>query len=117
MHFASISLMKKMHPHFYFAGAILCLEHDFFEISCVKIETTKPGSGGFGYYTAELEEPTIQEDIWGVKWFPEIDKWCEETFGPQDLWGEEPVNGWKRMRNKYFFVDDSQLTWFLIKWL
>jgi len=65
----------------------------------MNIETKSPGSGGFEYYIAELEEPEIQNDPWGRDWFPEIDKWCEETFGPQDYWGEEPVTGWKRMRN------------------
>lgn len=85
----------------------------------MKIETQKPDSGGLGYFVAELEEPAWIDidDIWGLRWFPEIDEWCENTFGPQDLWGEEPVSGWKRMRTKYVFVKEDQLSWFLIKWL
>jgi len=70
------------------------------------------------YYIAELEEPTQSrpEDLWGFEWYPEIDEWCENTFGPQDFWGEEPVNGWKRMRNKYVFTYKDQLTCFVIRW-
>ncbi len=84
----------------------------------MKIEILRPDAGGMGYYVAELEEPETQnKDPWGVTWFADIDKWCESTFGNQDSWGAEPDTGWKRMRNKYFFVEESQLSWFLIKWL
>lgn len=83
----------------------------------MKIETLKPDASGAGYFVAELEEPELADDPWGYKWFPEIDKWCEETFGQQDLWGEDPQTGWKRMRNKYFFTEEDKLTWFMIRWL
>jgi len=79
----------------------------------VKIETHKPYSSGLGYYVAELEELGTIND----PWYPDIDEWCENTFGQQDLWGEEPQTGWKRMGNKYFFVQEDKLSWFLIKWL
>lgn len=83
----------------------------------MKIEVHKPEDTGAGYHVAELEEPDDISDLWGFNWFPEIDDWCESTFGQQDLWGEQPVSGWKRMRAKYFFTDSSKLSWFLIKWL
>lgn len=83
----------------------------------MKIETHKPESAGLGYYAAELEEINTPDDIWGHKWYPDIDTWCEDTFGQQDLWGEAPVTGWKRIRNTYFFVKEEQLAWFLIRWL
>jgi len=83
----------------------------------VKIETHKPEYAGLGYYVAELEELDTPDDIWGIHWYTDIDKWCESTFGQQDIWGEEPVTGWKRIRNKYVFVKEDQLSWFLIRWL
>lgn len=86
----------------------------------MKIEVHKPHEAGYGYYVAEMEEPRGDElinDAWGFNWFPDIDAWCESTFGQQDYWGEEPQNGWKRMRNKYYFTNEDKLSWFLIKWL
>jgi hypothetical protein len=68
-----------------------------------------------GYYVAELEEPHPALP-WGQDWYPEIDQWCNETFGSEDLWGENPVNGWKRMRDKYFFIDEAKLSWFVLRW-
>lgn len=82
----------------------------------MKIEIHKSDSTGLGYYAAELEEVDNSYDIWGIDWYPDIDQWCKDTFGQQDFWGEEPVTGWKRMRNKYFFVKEDQLAWFLIRW-
>ncbi len=71
-----------------------------------------------GYCVAELEEPdSVASDPWGIEWYPDIADWCERTFGHQDLWGEEPVTGWKRMRTKYCFVEKDKLTLFLIRWL
>jgi hypothetical protein len=71
-----------------------------------------------GYYIAELELPThlVSLGTWGKDWYPDIDRWCEETFGVSDIWGENPVNGWKRMRNKYFFTDEAKLNWFVTRW-
>lgn len=82
----------------------------------MRIEIHKPDESGAGYHVAELEEPETTDDPWGIKWFPEIDQWCEETFGKQDFWGSSIVSGWKRMRNKYFFTDEDKLSWFVIKW-
>ena len=73
---------------------------------------------GNDYYIAELEYPEQAKklDIWGLSWYTEIDDWCTRTFGPQDMWGEEPVSGWKKMRNKYYFTKDSQRAFFILKW-
>jgi hypothetical protein len=68
------------------------------------------------YYIAELDEPLPLRDPWGRHWYPEIDEWCKQTFGVQDIWGESPVKGWKRMRNKYFFTDQAKLNWFITRW-
>ena len=71
-----------------------------------------------GYYIAELDEQEVTDPIdnWGHSWYPEADSWCEHTFGSSDLWGEEPLNGWKRMHNRYFFVDQAKLNWFVLRW-
>jgi hypothetical protein len=71
-----------------------------------------------GYYIAELEEPEPEplSDPFGQFWYLEIDTWCVETFGASDFWGEYPVTGWKRMRNKYCFTDEAKLNWFMTRW-
>lgn len=72
-----------------------------------------------GYYIAELEFPTpgkLAKDPYGHGWYPDIDAWCESTFGEMDLWGDEPQTGWKRMRSKYFFTDQKKLEWFVMRW-
>jgi hypothetical protein len=82
----------------------------------MKIETSSLQGD---YYIAELPEvPTVphNNDPWFHESYTDIDQWCEETFGSQDFWGEEPVTGWKRMRNKYYFVDQSKLNWFVLRW-
>lgn len=71
-----------------------------------------------GYFTAELDEPEWHPglNLWGQDWYPEIETWCEQTYGAGDLWGEEPVTGWKCMRNKFFFTEEKQLEWFVLRW-
>ena len=70
-----------------------------------------------GYYVAEFDEPEDGIiDVWGYSWFQEGDEWSEQIFGASDVWGEEPVIGWKRMRNKYFFTEEKQLSWFALRW-
>lgn len=79
--------------------------------------TVKTHYEGDEYYIAELPTPDYDNgDPWFFTEFKDTDRWCEDTFGVQDLWGEEPVTGWKRMRNLYFFVDEEQLTWFITRW-
>ena len=73
-----------------------------------------------GYYVAEVEFPTpgvIATDPYGSAWYPDIDAWCEQTFGEMDFWGQKPVNGWKRMRNKYFFTEQKYREWFVLRFL
>ena len=72
-----------------------------------------------GYYIAELEYPSpkeVAEDPYGMYWYPDVDDWCEETFGVTDIWGNNPVTGWKRLREKYFFTDEAKLNWFKLRW-
>lgn len=69
------------------------------------------------YCIASLEEPDdCGNDLWYTGFYQDTDQWCEATFGPSDRWGEIPKNGWKRMRNKYFFTDNNKLTLFCLKW-
>ena len=70
------------------------------------------------YYIAELDEPTHVPggDMYYSKDFPDTDHWCTETFGSQDMWGETPVSGWKRMRNKYYFITKSACELFVLRW-
>lgn len=82
----------------------------------MKIEISDLNGGNGGYYIAELEEPEGEVNIWGHGWYPEIDEWCTLTLGEEDYWGADPVNGWKRMRNKYYFTDKEKLSWFVIRW-
>ena len=81
----------------------------------MNIQTTYSGD----YYIAELDEPNWHPgfDPWGGDWYPDIDIWCIQTFGKSDLWGEKPVTGWKRMRNKYFFTEEKLLDMFVMRWL
>ena len=45
-----------------------------------------------------------------------IDQWCEETFGPSDMWGEDRVTGWKRMYKRYYFSNTELLNMFALRW-
>lgn len=71
---------------------------------------------GHDYYIAEVEGIVDPEDLWFRSSFLDIDAWCTRTFGNQDMWGEEPESGWKRMMNKYYFVKDSQRAFFILRW-
>ena len=68
------------------------------------------------YHIAVMEHPEPPHSTWGEDWYPDIDAWCEETFGASDIWGENPVSGWKRMTNKYFFTDPAKRDWFITRW-
>ena len=70
------------------------------------------------YFILEIviTDAMVAEDPWLVKQFPDIDQWCTDSFGEEDIWGEEPVNGWKRMRNKYFFTKEDMCSMFMLKW-
>ena len=73
---------------------------------------------GDGYHIIDVEEPEWIRDInpWYHYDYKEVDAWCEQTFGSQDVWGSKPVTGWKRMRNRYYFVDKGKLRWFVLRW-
>jgi hypothetical protein len=70
------------------------------------------------YYIVQVDvtDAMLAEDPWGREWFPEIEAWCHQTLGQQDMWGEPVVTGWKRMRNKFFFADEDMLTMFKLVW-
>jgi hypothetical protein len=68
------------------------------------------------YYTVTIDEDHQSGDTWYEHSFQDVDAWCGQTFGEQDLWGEDPKTGWKRMRNRYFFTDKNKRDWFVLKW-
>ena len=73
-------------------------------------------SSDTGYYIVTVQEPLNNYDPWHYEAYHEVDNWCTQTFGKTDIWGEEPVTGWKRMRNSYFFLYESHLTLFKLRW-
>ena len=83
----------------------------------MKIEVCK----SFGdYYILKLERPAVPDraipDHFGHLWYPHIDQWCEEIFGPQDIWGGDPITGWKRMYSRYYFTKEEMLSAFILRW-
>ena len=68
-----------------------------------------------GYYVAAINEETSNQNYWD-ELYPEITAWLVETFGDEDFWGSEPVNGWKRMANKYYFTTEDKRNLFLLRW-
>ena len=72
---------------------------------------------GGDYHIVELEEPVVGlADPWYHNEYLNVDAWCEQTFGPSDIWGQEIVSGWKRMRNRYYFVGEDKFNWFVTRW-
>ncbi len=74
---------------------------------------------GVDYYIAELSD--ITDEMWatdprGYHWHTDVAEWCTNTFGPSDIWGENPVTGWKQMRNKFYFTKASMRTFFILRW-
>jgi hypothetical protein len=63
-----------------------------------------------GYFVAQ-----VTLDVNEV-YLDDVDAWCEQTFGPQDVWGSAPVTGWKRMFWKYCFTDEEMLSMFVLRW-
>lgn len=80
------------------------------------IETQSRTEQYWGYYTATIDEDHHDGDPWYHDSFAEISSWCINTFGNEDLWGSKPKSGWKRMRNKFFFDDESKLNLFVLRW-
>jgi hypothetical protein len=73
---------------------------------------------GGDYHIVVLEEPEWVKGItpWYHDHYKDTDEWCEQTFGPQDIWGQQIDTGWKRMRNRYYFVSEDKLNWFVLRW-
>ena len=81
----------------------------------MEIKTESPIADYFILEIAVTDE-MVAEDPWLLHQFLEIDKWCADSFGEQDVWGSDPVNGWKRLRNKYFFTKEDMCSMFMLKW-
>jgi hypothetical protein len=68
------------------------------------------------YHIVQILKECDPDDLWYLKSFHDVDEWCSDTFGPQDIWGSDPTSGWKRMRNNYYFLDKQDLMIFVLKW-
>ena len=67
------------------------------------------------HYVAELRDYTDAETRYGDT-HPKITEWCTQTFGTEDCWGADPISGWKRMTNRYYFTDEQNLELFVLRW-
>jgi hypothetical protein len=70
---------------------------------------------GSRYYTVE---PPMFKGNWD-----EMNTWCEQTYGPSgSLWREtksltpEPLKRWYANNAKFWFKDQKDRDWFIIKW-
>lgn len=69
------------------------------------------------YYFAELGEFVAPDrDIFCNIPMKPLEDWCESVFGEQDIWGSEPVSGWKRMRNTFYFTREELRDMFVLRW-
>lgn len=75
---------------------------------------------GARYHTVE---PEISWDLagdWGsIDSWEQMEKWCISTFGPTSaMWGERvPVlHRWYMNNAKFWFRDQKDLEWFILKW-
>ena len=71
---------------------------------------------GKQYYTIS---PPMFESNW-----PDMELWCEETFGPTgSLWKErknltpEPNQRWYANDSKFWFLEEKDLNWFVLRWM
>jgi hypothetical protein len=73
---------------------------------------------GMEYFILELDDENIFDDSdkWGHDLYPEQIEWCRVTYGSEDFWGEPVVNGWKRMRNKFYFTKEDMRSLFILRW-
>jgi hypothetical protein len=57
----------------------------------------------------------------GVSW-RDMSDWCSETFGPvsdvwqADKWFTEPGARWYQNNAKFWFRDEADRIWFLLRW-
>ena len=68
------------------------------------------------YHVVELREDIPDWWMSSKHTIQDVDTWCEHAFGASDCWGSEPVTGWKRLDNQYFFTDQNKLNWFVLRW-
>lgn len=66
-----------------------------------------------GYYVVGVDAEQRGETYYDEK-YPYLTAWCLQTFGPEDFWGSDPVSGWKRMGNQYYFTKEEMRTIFLL---
>lgn len=95
-------------------AAFTRLWQDIFKVN-QKVSDIKLGEGtvyGSRYYTVE---PI------GGNWL-EMETWCVETFGEgsRALWGEkkapEPARRWYANNRKFWFRNEKDRDWFIIRW-
>ena len=62
---------------------------------------------------------TVAPPLTSVTW-REMYVWCQETFGPStgSIWAniQEPSERWYQNNGKFWFREEADRTWFLLKW-
>ena len=67
------------------------------------------------YYVVGVDAECTGETYYDEQ-HPDLSKWCLQTFGAEDFWGSNPVTGWKRLGNKYYFTKAEMRSVFLLRW-
>ena len=62
---------------------------------------------------------TVAPPLFNVAW-REMNVWCQATFGPStgSIWAtiQEPGERWYQNNAKFWFRDEADRTWFLLRW-
>ena len=62
---------------------------------------------------------TVAPPMEGAPW-REMEAWCIETFGSStgSIWSawQEPSERWYQNNGKFWFRDEADRTWFLLRW-
>ena len=63
---------------------------------------------------------TVAPPMSGVSW-RDMSAWCSETFGSStgSIWSawQEPGERWYANNSKFWFREEADRTWFILKWL
>ena len=62
---------------------------------------------------------TVAPPMAGVPW-REMAEWCRDTFGAStgSIWSawQEPSERWYANNSKFWFREEADLSWFLLRW-
>lgn len=77
----------------------------------IKLDSTTWGGLRYKIALVACENRVVSEET-----FQSIESWCKETLGPVgDPWDPAPAR-WYYNNSTFFFLKESDLTLFLIKW-